>query len=178
MRPRACSGSVPVSSKRSPADAPATSSATGRSCNPTAALLDPRGLGGVARPPRGVREGRGPAAPADSPMPSVCLRTVNICGADDAGNRRSLSLIGTRPPARGSQHASLPQPRKCGSPAGAEMSRADSCSDRFAAVSNGSPAVPSGTSRARLSDLDQGTSLMATVAAFGFRSEFGSLRRC
>ena len=31
--------------------------------------------------------------------------------ANDAGNRRSLSLIGTRPPARGSQHASLPHPR-------------------------------------------------------------------
>jgi len=44
-------------------------------------------------------------------MPSVCLRTVNICSADDAGNRRSLALIGTRPPARGSQHASLPHPR-------------------------------------------------------------------
>ncbi len=34
---------------------------------------------------------------ADSPMPSVCIRMVNICSAEDAGNRRSLSLIRTRP---------------------------------------------------------------------------------
>jgi hypothetical protein len=32
-------------------------------------------------------------------MPSVCLRTLNICGADDAGKRRSLSPIEHAPPA-------------------------------------------------------------------------------
>jgi hypothetical protein len=57
-------------------------------------------------------EARGPAALADSPAASVCLRTVNICSADDAGNRRALTRMGTRPPAPSGQHASLPQSRR------------------------------------------------------------------
>ena len=31
-------------------------------------------------------------SPADSPLPSVCLRTVNICRADNAGKRRTISI--------------------------------------------------------------------------------------
>jgi hypothetical protein len=67
--------------------------------------------GRLARPRRHCCAGRAPASPADSPIPSVRLRSVNIYSADDAGNRRALALIGTLPASRGSQHASLLQPR-------------------------------------------------------------------
>lgn len=43
------------------------------------------------------REGREPAAPADSPTPSVCMRTVNICTAEDAGDPVPASMASNSP---------------------------------------------------------------------------------
>ena len=54
-------------------------------------------------------------SPARLTQPSVCLRAVHLCSADDAGNRRSHLPHRPRPPARGSQDASLLQSRTRGS---------------------------------------------------------------